>query len=84
MRTEEAILKELPASAFLTRQEVLSMVRISAMTLWRLEQKDRFPKSIKLSQRRVGYRVSDINSWLGGKRDWAPKNTDTKTLGGQK
>lgn len=37
---------------------------ISLVTLWRLSQTEGFPRKIKLSTRAVGYRKSELDTWL--------------------
>jgi predicted DNA-binding transcriptional regulator AlpA len=37
---------------------------ISDTTLWRLERRGDFPRSIKISPGRVGYRESEVEAWI--------------------
>jgi predicted DNA-binding transcriptional regulator AlpA len=48
----------------LTRRQAAEMAGFSEDTAARLEKAGKFPKSIRLSTRRVGYRVADIERWL--------------------
>jgi predicted DNA-binding transcriptional regulator AlpA len=37
---------------------------LSKTTIWRLERAGQFPRRIKLSAGRVGYRASEVAAWL--------------------
>ncbi|WP_084407329.1 AlpA family phage regulatory protein [Aestuariibacter salexigens] len=51
----------------LSPNEVCLMLGISKSTLWRLETGGEFPRSIRISSRRVGYRSSAVGRWLNGR-----------------
>ena len=68
---------KLPGEAIVPRYIVLELCAISDMTRWRLERRGQFPPLIKLSERRVGYRVTDIREWLDGRREWGSKTRKT-------
>lgn len=40
------------------------LVGISETTRWRQQRNGEGPKAIRLSPRRIGYRASDVASWL--------------------
>ena len=44
--------------------EVVDRVGMSRGSVYRLMTIGRFPKSVKLSERAVGWRESDLNDWL--------------------
>jgi prophage regulatory protein len=44
--------------------EVVGRTRLSAVTIWRLERKGKFPKRIVIGFRRVAWRVTDLNRWM--------------------
>lgn len=46
------------------RNEVALMTGLSSTTLWRLERSGRFPARISLSERRVGWRRTEVEAWL--------------------
>jgi len=48
----------------LSREQLLDMLGISAPTLWREVQAGRFPSPVQISQRRSGYRESEVRQWL--------------------
>lgn len=52
-----------PNSRFLTKPETLARVRLSGSTIDRMEARGLFPARIKLSIRKVGWRLSDIENW---------------------
>lgn len=37
---------------------------VSKQTLWRLSKDPTFPKKVKISQRAVGWKVSEIEIWI--------------------
>jgi predicted DNA-binding transcriptional regulator AlpA len=46
------------------RKQAASICGVSTDTLDRLSDKGEGPRRLKLSARRVGYRMSDIEAWL--------------------
>jgi prophage regulatory protein len=48
----------------ISRRQAAEMAGFSEDTAARLEKAGKFPKSIRLSPRRVGYRVEDVTHWL--------------------
>ncbi|MEY8214747.1 MAG: AlpA family phage regulatory protein [Colwellia sp.] len=41
---------------------------LSSCTIWRLRKANKFPKSIQLSDRLIGWRESEINEWLANQK----------------
>ncbi|HEV3112185.1 MAG TPA: AlpA family phage regulatory protein [Candidatus Binataceae bacterium] len=48
----------------LDRKELRKKVKLSDATIWRLRRQKMFPEPVKLSARRVGWRLSDVDTWL--------------------
>lgn len=51
----------------LKRNEVLDLVPYSVPHIYRLEAKGQFPARIKVGERRVAWRLSDILQWLSNR-----------------
>jgi prophage regulatory protein len=54
----------LPDSAFIKQPQVLTLVPISASSLWRWVSIGRFPRPIKLSDHCSVWRVADVRQWM--------------------
>jgi predicted DNA-binding transcriptional regulator AlpA len=48
----------------LNRRQAGEMAGVSEDTIARMEKLGKFPSSIRLSPRRVGYRLVDVEAWL--------------------
>ena len=48
----------------LNSNEVVKKIGWSKMTIWRMERAGLFPKRINLSDRRVGWKESEIEDWV--------------------
>jgi predicted DNA-binding transcriptional regulator AlpA len=57
-------LTRLPEFAIVGRELAAVILGISLETLKRLENSGRGPRKIKVSQKRVGYRLSDLRLWV--------------------
>jgi predicted DNA-binding transcriptional regulator AlpA len=55
----------------LTRRETVKALSLSERSFKRLEAKGDIPPKTRLSDRRVGFRVSDIVAWLDARREKA-------------
>lgn len=55
---------DLAEHVLLTRKEVLALVPYSIAHIYRLEGAGRFPRRIKVGQRRVGWRLREVLAWL--------------------
>ena len=53
-----------PLDRILKRREVLKLCGFSDTTLFRLCRSGAFPKAVRLSERRCGWRESSIRAWL--------------------
>lgn len=49
----------------LKAHEVHTMTGLSRTTIWRLENKGEFPARVSLGGNRVGWKLSEINHWIG-------------------
>lgn len=50
--------------------DVARLVRISRATVDRAEKAGTFPRRQQLTDYAVGWRASDVQQWIAGKRDW--------------
>ena len=50
---------------FLREKQVLSIIPISAATLWRWVKLGQFPKPLKLSGNVTAWQKSDVQKWIG-------------------
>lgn len=57
-----------PTKRIIRLPEVVSRSGLSRASIYSLMGKGHFPKSIKLSERAVGWRESDIDTWLAGRQ----------------
>ena len=62
--------------------EVAYLTGLSRVTIWRLEQKDMFPRRVSLSPRRVGWKQDEVMEWLDARPRVGVK-TKTINTGGQ-
>lgn len=59
--------KAAPPSRIIRLPEVADRIGMSRGTIYRLMGIGKFPKSVKLSDRAVGWRESDLESWLASR-----------------
>jgi predicted DNA-binding transcriptional regulator AlpA len=52
----------------LTRRETIKCIGVDERTFDRLEAAGDAPPKTQLSKRRIGYRLTDIDAWLNGRR----------------
>jgi len=50
--------------AILDEPQVEELTSLSRTTRWRMERRDEFPKRVRLSPGRVGWRRADIEAWI--------------------
>ena len=55
---------------YLREEQVLEVTTLSHATLWREIKAGRFPRQVRLSPGRVGWRASEINRWLADLAGW--------------
>lgn len=53
-----------PNRYFLTLKEVCGLTTYSPSTIWRMEQREEFPKREKISKRRIGWRKDLVFQFL--------------------
>jgi predicted DNA-binding transcriptional regulator AlpA len=53
----------------LNRRETIKTIGVSESTWERLESEGDTPVKTRISQGRIGYRVSDIKQWLDARRE---------------
>ena len=56
-----------PASGIIRPYHIRHAVGFSYTTAWRMMRDGRFPASIQLSTGTIGWRRSDIETWLAGR-----------------
>ncbi|MGR5341797.1 helix-turn-helix transcriptional regulator [Vibrio astriarenae] len=49
---------------YIREKERAAMTGISRTTVWRMEKAGTFPKRVKLSERLIGYLLSDVTDWM--------------------
>lgn len=60
---------DIEAIKVLNRRDAIAHIGMSDRTLQRLEATGDAPPKTRLSEGRVGYRVSDIQKWLDARRE---------------
>ena len=60
--------KRLSPEDLILRNERKRLVPLSDTTIWRMERRGEFPHRIAISEKRVAWRRSEIESWLQGRR----------------
>ena len=48
----------------LNAKEVASMIKLSRVTIWRLENEGKFPPRIKTSSKRIGWLEDEVTKWI--------------------
>jgi predicted DNA-binding transcriptional regulator AlpA len=66
---QEKIMSELDAIRVLNRNETIRTLGLSDRTWDRLEAAGDTPPKTRISQGRIGYRVSDLKAWLDRRRE---------------
>ncbi|MDX1221194.1 AlpA family phage regulatory protein [Sinorhizobium medicae] len=51
----------------MTIQQVCKATSLSRTTIWRLQQRDDFPKGVRLSSSRVAYPISEVERWIASR-----------------
>lgn len=52
------------AATLLRRKDVLRLIRVNAVTLWRWRKAGTFPAPIKITRQTLRWREADIANWL--------------------
>jgi prophage regulatory protein len=50
-------------------QQVQERTGLSRTTIWRLEQRNQFPKHCRISARAIGWREADVTRWIEERPD---------------
>ena len=53
--------------AILDEEKVRAVTSLSRTTRWRMERRGEFPKRVRLSPGRVGWRQADIEAWISSR-----------------
>jgi predicted DNA-binding transcriptional regulator AlpA len=48
----------------LREKQVVEMIGLSRVTIWRMECAGKFPQRVQLSERAVGWIAEEVNFWL--------------------
>jgi predicted DNA-binding transcriptional regulator AlpA len=56
--------------SFLLPAEVDAITRIGDLTRWRLEKRGRFPRRLKIANRKIAWRKSGIEAWVADPEGW--------------
>lgn len=48
----------------LSRVEIMKLLGVSEVTLWRMTREGRFPKPIEISPRRIGWPEEVVRAWI--------------------
>jgi predicted DNA-binding transcriptional regulator AlpA len=61
-------MNDLDCIRVIPRSEAIRVLNLSTRTWDRLEREGNTPPKTQLSEKRVGYRVSDLRDWLDSRR----------------
>jgi prophage regulatory protein len=63
---DQSIDKEVaePPLIFLSKQEVLRRIPVTAVTLWQWVRSNRFPKPVAISENKVGWIEAEVDQWM--------------------
>ena len=53
--------------AILDEEKVHAVTSLSKTTRWRMERRGEFPKRVRLSPGRIGWRQADIEAWISSR-----------------
>jgi len=51
------------------KTELLSIIPLSHVTIWRMEKAGKFPKRVQIGGNSVGWLVSEVNQWMKQKAE---------------
>ncbi|MQT65679.1 AlpA family phage regulatory protein [Pseudomonas sp. FSL R10-0056] len=57
---------------FMRERDVLEATSLSRTTLWRVMKNGQFPRPVRISPGRVGWRESAIIAWQENPAEWCP------------
>lgn len=61
--------------AFYSGADVVALTGLSRTTIWRMGRRSTFPKPVKLGERRVGWRATEIDEWIGSRAEGSVQPT---------
>jgi predicted DNA-binding transcriptional regulator AlpA len=53
-----------PIEGLMRRREVLALVKVHPITLWRMERRGDFPMHVQITSKSIGWRRRDVMNWL--------------------
>ena len=56
-------------SKVLSIDDVIEKTSLSRTTIWRRQHEGKFPKPIRLSSNRVGWKETDVNTWIDSREN---------------
>src|SRR2546426_3557030 len=62
----------LPGICILGERQVRELTNLSRTTRWRMERRGEFPKRVRLSPGRVGWRQDEIRDWIDSRTSAMP------------
>ena len=65
--TSESHSASVVPSAIFDEEKVHEVTSLSRTTRWRMERRGEFPKRVRLSPGRVGWRQADIEAWISSR-----------------
>jgi prophage regulatory protein len=71
----------MPASRILRLKAVLDRTGLSRSTLYRKVERGTFPKQVRISERCIGWRESDLERWLRNPIDYSRAEAGRDPLG---
>lgn len=57
---------------FMRERDVLDVTSLSRTTLWRVMKSGQFPRPVRISPGRVGWRESEVIAWQENPAEWCP------------
>jgi prophage regulatory protein len=61
----------------ITQRELRLLVPYTPQHILRLEKAGKFPRRIRLGQNRIGWLLTDIESWITSRRTHVPTTTES-------
>jgi len=62
--SKHIVVADEPRIQILAEPEVQRLTNLSRTTRWRLEREGKFPRRLRLSGNRVGWRADEIQAWI--------------------
>jgi predicted DNA-binding transcriptional regulator AlpA len=54
----------LSPEGLMRRREVLALVMVHPITLWRMERRGDFPRHVQITKKSIGWRRRDVMNWI--------------------